>query len=198
MSERQRMDIKSFRALGYLQELNRRFLHLFGLALEVVLDQETGKETLGGIWEVRDPDGIIFDLENSDEERRRTFLIKKKYIDSELDVRSRARRESLGFVVEPVPGDANDYDAHQLGVGRVSMMEKYIREGTSVIEETYDDWIELWNESTGTMSFLEFSGLTPFENAKIVEQKATLEEVIRYHRTFREGEKDEVVSETKE
>ena len=54
------MDIKEFRELGFLQEVNRRFLHQFGLALKVVVDED-GTESLGGIWDYRDdPEGIRF------------------------------------------------------------------------------------------------------------------------------------------
>jgi hypothetical protein len=63
MSEEEirRIDIKEFREFGYLQELNRQFLHPLGLALEVVVDDETGEESLGGIWDYRDdPEGIVF------------------------------------------------------------------------------------------------------------------------------------------
>lgn len=56
-----KMPISEFRSLGYLQELNRQFLHPLGLALEVVIDNETGEETLGGVWDYRsDPEGIIY------------------------------------------------------------------------------------------------------------------------------------------
>jgi len=54
------MDVKEFHAEGYLQELNRKFLHPLGLALEIILDED-GTETLGGIWDYRDdPEGIGF------------------------------------------------------------------------------------------------------------------------------------------
>ena len=56
-----RMDIKEFRELGYLQELNRNFLHPLGLSLEVIIDEETGGERFGGIWDYRDdPEGLLF------------------------------------------------------------------------------------------------------------------------------------------
>lgn len=42
------MDISDFRKYGYLQELNRMFLHPMGLALEVEID-DNGNEKLGGI-----------------------------------------------------------------------------------------------------------------------------------------------------
>jgi hypothetical protein len=55
-----RMDIAEFRRDGYLQELNRRFLHPLSLALEVVIDPD-GSERLGGIWDYRgDSEGIYY------------------------------------------------------------------------------------------------------------------------------------------
>ena len=61
MSEIKRIDIKEFREIGYLQELNRRFMHPLGLALEVIIDTETGEEKLGGVWDYRDdPEGIFY------------------------------------------------------------------------------------------------------------------------------------------
>jgi hypothetical protein len=55
------IDIKEFREKGYLQELNRQFLHPLGLALEVVI-HEDGTESLGRVlwnedgepWEFND------------------------------------------------------------------------------------------------------------------------------------------------
>lgn len=59
--EIKRISIKEFRALGFLQEANRQFFHPHGLALEVVIDDETGEERLGGIWDYRDdPEGILY------------------------------------------------------------------------------------------------------------------------------------------
>lgn len=55
-----RIDIKEFREMGFLQEVNRQFLHPLGLALEVDVDAE-GNEQLGGVWDYRDdPEGIVF------------------------------------------------------------------------------------------------------------------------------------------
>lgn len=60
MNTIKRMDIKEFREIGYLQEINRLFLHPLGLALEVVVNED-GSERLGGIWDYRDdPEGIYF------------------------------------------------------------------------------------------------------------------------------------------
>lgn len=58
--EIKRMDIKEFRNLGFLQEINRKFLHPLGLAMEVIIDED-GSERLGGIWDYRhDPEGMFF------------------------------------------------------------------------------------------------------------------------------------------
>lgn len=97
-----RIDIKEFREKGYLQELNRRFLHPLGLALEVIIDDE-GMEKLGGVWDYRDdPEGIYYDLENSDPERRERVKNNKEFIDRELSERLDIRRARLGFGIEPV------------------------------------------------------------------------------------------------
>ncbi len=52
------MDLKEFREKGYLQELNRCFLHPLGLALEMVIEDD-GTYRLGGIWDYRH-EGISF------------------------------------------------------------------------------------------------------------------------------------------
>lgn len=97
-----RIDIKEFREKGYLQELNRRFLHPLGLALEVVIDKNKN-ETLGGIWDYRDDqEGIYYDIANSDLERKEKFKAKKEFIDSELAIREKKRLEVLGFYIEPI------------------------------------------------------------------------------------------------
>ena len=56
-----RIDIKEFREKGFLQEANRLFFHPLGLALEVIINEEDGSETLGGVWDYRDdPEGMFF------------------------------------------------------------------------------------------------------------------------------------------
>jgi len=54
VSEVKRISIKEFREFGFLHEVNRVFFHPLGLALEVIIDRETGEERLGGIWDCRD------------------------------------------------------------------------------------------------------------------------------------------------
>jgi hypothetical protein len=95
--EIKRIPIKEFRELGFIQEINRQLLHPCGLALEVMLDKETGEETLGGVWDYReDPEGISYQDGVLSPEKSRLvdhlFMSKADY-----------RRENLGFIIQPVP-----------------------------------------------------------------------------------------------
>jgi len=97
-----RIDIAEFRKEGYLQELNRRFLHPLGLALEVVIDEETKKEKLGGIWDSRDDEeGIHYDIANSDQDRKNRFKKNFEDIERSLDLRKESRMKALGYFIEP-------------------------------------------------------------------------------------------------
>jgi hypothetical protein len=101
-SDIKRIDIKEFREKGYLQELNRRFLHPLGLALAVNIDEE-GNETLEGVWDYReDLEGIYFDIQNRGEVVRKQCLEKYLTISAEEDKRRAAREKELGFFVEPI------------------------------------------------------------------------------------------------
>jgi hypothetical protein len=96
MAEPKRIDIAEFRRVGYLQELNRRFLHPLGLALEVVVEDD-GSERLGGVWDYRDdPEGIWYAGDVDAEKARR--------VAEEADRRRPAREAALGFWIEPEPG----------------------------------------------------------------------------------------------
>lgn len=87
--------VKEFRELGYVQEINRRFLHPLGLALEVIVD-ENGDERIERIWDDRDdPEGWVFAPGLMDAK-------KAKLIDSEFEKRAHARMTGLGFVRQPV------------------------------------------------------------------------------------------------
>jgi len=100
-----RMDIKEFRRKGYLQELNRQFLHPLGLALEVIIDDETGKEKLGGVWDYRnDPEGLIYDLKNSNDDRIKQFRKKAEFVQNEWRKRYGKRSKLFGGNnIEPIP-----------------------------------------------------------------------------------------------
>ena len=94
-----RMDIKEFREKGYLQEVNRRFFHPLGLALEVVVEED-GTERLGGIWDYRDDEeGIIYDesVLSKDKAKR-----KAAFIENEFLKRKQIREKKLGYFIQPI------------------------------------------------------------------------------------------------
>lgn len=86
-----------FVEVGYLQELNRRFLHPLGLALEVIVDDD-GTSRIGGIWDYRDDSlGIVFSEGVID-------LDKAARVAEARTARRSARTKALGFWVQPVLG----------------------------------------------------------------------------------------------
>jgi len=89
------LPIKEFVEAGYLQVVNRLFLHPLGLALEVAVDEGSGAMVLTRIWDVRDdPEGIVFD-DGLDP-------VKAGKVATERQRRAGARLSGLGFVVQPV------------------------------------------------------------------------------------------------
>jgi len=97
MDNVKRMSISEFRAMGLLQEINRQFLNPIGLALEVVVDNETGEEHIGGLWDYRDDEeGILFDW-FTDEEIERAIRVEEFRTQRALQ-----RLKVFGFVVQPL------------------------------------------------------------------------------------------------
>lgn len=96
MSDIKYIDIAEFRALGFLQEVNRRVLHPAGLALEVVREED-GSEHLGGVWDYReDPEGMVYEpLDDEDAQRAAR-------VDAEIERHADARRALFGDVIQPV------------------------------------------------------------------------------------------------
>ena len=90
-----KIDIKEFREIGLLQEINRQFLHPLGLALEVQIDDD-GNETLGGIWDYRDdPEGMLYG-EN---------MINLKKVETVAEFMNRQhkkRKNTVGYVIQKV------------------------------------------------------------------------------------------------
>lgn len=92
----ERMDIKEFREMGLLAELNRTFFHPLGLALEIVIDDESGEEKLGGIWDYRDdPEGMLYSKDFFPAEKIKTAqkFIKEKH---------EQRTKTLGYIYQDV------------------------------------------------------------------------------------------------
>lgn len=100
------IDIAKFRSEGFLQELNRQFLHPLGLALELIINDD-GTEKLGGIWDYRE-EGIYYDLQNSSNERIEQFRKKAQYVEEQRKQLSDKRIETNGWIVEPIPMIANE------------------------------------------------------------------------------------------
>jgi hypothetical protein len=92
-----RIDLKEFWELGFIQEINRRFLHPCGLALEIIMDTETREVSLGGVWDYRDDsEGMYFSEDVMSKEKYDTV---EKLLHSKED----ARRTLLGYVTQPPP-----------------------------------------------------------------------------------------------
>lgn len=99
-----RIDIKEFRELGLLQEVNRLFFHPRGLALEVVVEDD-GSERLGGVWDSReDPEGFMFGEEGGVERGKAARVLGMYY------ARRAARRQLFGTVdgIQPLPDLAGE------------------------------------------------------------------------------------------
>lgn len=93
MSEIKRIDIKEFREMGLVAELNRAFLHPLGLAIEVVIDDD-GSEKLGGIWDFRDdPEGMLYSSEHFPTEKIKHA---QKFIKQKHD----QRMNVLGYIYQ--------------------------------------------------------------------------------------------------
>lgn len=94
--------VEEFKKQGFLQEVNRCFLHPLGLALEVTID-DNGKETISGIWDSRDDlEGIIYDLKNSDEQRIKNFINNWQNVNNCREQHRKAREEMFGNIIEPI------------------------------------------------------------------------------------------------
>ena len=103
MADIKRMSASEFRELGYLQEVNRLFLHPLGLALEVVREDDS-TEHFGSVWDYRDdPEGIRFDELGADERA------KAEAIAVERRERALTRAQRLGYVVQPFDYERPDW-----------------------------------------------------------------------------------------
>lgn len=95
MQNVKRIAPKEFQEFGYLQEVNRQFLHPLGMALEVIVDQETGDVSLGGIWDYRDdPEGIAFADGEIDP-------IKAARVQVQWHEKEQVRVKNLGYIIQP-------------------------------------------------------------------------------------------------
>lgn len=99
------ISVKEFRDRGYLQEVNRRFLHPLGLALSAEINDD-GSEVFGKIWDYRDdPEGILFGESMLEEQEAKEKALR---INSELAEKAKVRTEKYGGVVQLIP-DIDDF-----------------------------------------------------------------------------------------
>jgi len=140
MKDIKRINIKEFRKLGFLQELNRQFLHPMGLALEVVVDEETGEEKLGGIWDYRnDPERIIYDIANSDEERIKAFNEKANYVENHINKMIQTRIEKIGFGVEQISQIKENFEYSDIiDVDGIEYFTQYLRNPDDNIKKEFE------------------------------------------------------------
>lgn len=97
MSEVKTIDIKEFRELGYLQEINRQFLHPLGLALSISIDED-GNEQLATVWDYRDDEeGMLF---HDDVINTQAFKDKVTYVRAQWDEKAENRKRIHGFIVQ--------------------------------------------------------------------------------------------------
>ena len=95
--EIKRIPIAEFRKLGFIQEINRRLLHPCGLALEVIIDNDTGDARLGGVWDYREaPEGMRYGDD---------MLIFEKFkgVEDLFYSKAQYRRDNLGYFIQPAP-----------------------------------------------------------------------------------------------
>lgn len=90
------MSAHQFRLQGYLQEVNRQFLHPLGLALGIEYQDENDTEANLVVLDSRDdPEGVIFANGAGSQQKAHDF----RQIMRTCDV---ARGEALGFVIQPI------------------------------------------------------------------------------------------------
>jgi hypothetical protein len=120
------VDITEFREKGYLQEVNRRFFHPIGTALEIsifkwyegflyhivsafkMLIPGTRKEEITGVWDYREnPEGMYFDFAHMHDScnplRITQALLKEMNIEAEIFGRRKIREKMFGNYIEPIP-----------------------------------------------------------------------------------------------
>jgi hypothetical protein len=104
-----RMDIREFREHGYLMEVNRRFFHPLGLALEVGVPNPGDEDQtwrLGGIWDYRgDPEGVTFSTADGRTGLTPEDAHRAAAIDAEIEAKAACRMALFGSdsTIEPFP-----------------------------------------------------------------------------------------------
>jgi hypothetical protein len=94
-----KMSVKQFRDEGFLQELNRQFLHPLGLAIEIIIDDDDN-ETFGKVWDYRDdPEGMRYSEGDITSEQ---FVEKANTVAKLAKEKAQIRQERFGWIVQPI------------------------------------------------------------------------------------------------
>lgn len=89
-----KLSMDEFHKQGYLQELNRQFLHPLGLSLAIKV--EDGKRTFYAFYDHRESkEDLLFEPGLLDP-------TKAKFVEREQEERGQVRSSRLGFVVQPI------------------------------------------------------------------------------------------------
>ena len=102
------LSLSELRDKGYLQEVNRRFFHLLGLALCLQSDKEGNYTSLTIIDKRNDEGGIYFNIKNLPKEEVDDMHEKSKFIDAEIALRIEDRIKTFGSVVEGFKGQERE------------------------------------------------------------------------------------------
>lgn len=100
-----KMDLRDFMDGGYLQEVNRQFLHRLGLAMFVTVDEDTGDVTDLGVYDDRgDPEGwnFLFDKWPDRDAAVARFKANVEKVEEELAEHKIVRERNLGYDIQPV------------------------------------------------------------------------------------------------
>lgn len=101
MSEIKYLSMKELAESGLLQEVNRLFFHPRGLALSVVVDDNSDDYEFGGIFDYRDdPVGCSFGSLDPE-----TCHKKASYVYMLQEGKKEAREAELGYLIQPLPND---------------------------------------------------------------------------------------------
>jgi hypothetical protein len=100
MGEPRKMDLAEFRNLGYLQEVNRLFLHRLGLAMYVTFDDEGVPLSAGVLDDREDPEGWVFKWD-SYPDGEAGGIARARFVRAELEKRREAREALFGASVQP-------------------------------------------------------------------------------------------------
>lgn len=100
------MTVQEFADFGFLQEVNRRFLHPRGVALSIKLDEEKDNWAFGPIWDYRDHDeGMLFGDGALDTDASRD---KRNRVEEEYDRHCLHRAALIGTIIQEIPHKEDD------------------------------------------------------------------------------------------